>query len=362
MVRCSLVLVATALLTSAGELRAAPELTVSADGDCPNSSELETAMAARGLKLGGSDYVVVTQAEPAGVRVRLLRESGQQIFERHIASQDCRAVADAVAVVIEAYFAEVIALPEKGQANASEPIAANDKVLHSETAVRVRSPTTSDTLLRPPGAAALPAAQPSKLPAGLPLLRAAPVPQPEQNANSVYASRAPWLVGGFVGFGPVMALPVNSFQPQVELGGGADFPTVPVSTEVALMTTWPATSGGEPNRVQRWASQGLLRVGVPASHKLRYRPWGGLGIARSQLRAMDIAEAPTKTTTAALVGLGLELAWPISKGWLGRADTSCLVLTTRDMYLIAPDGVIGRGPRVVCSVMLGIGLGGTPAN
>ena len=64
---------------------------------------------------------------------------------------------------------------------------------------------------------------------------------------------------------------------------------------------------------------------------------------------------------AALVGAGIEIAWPLAKGWRGRLDLGCLMLTTRDSYRVEPDGEIGRGPRVVCSSMIGVRFGSTPA-
>ncbi len=296
-----------ALIGVTSELQAAPELSVSAQGDCPSQRDLEAAVTARGLAIGGASFIVVTQTESMGATLHLLGAQGQTFIERHFVSSDCQALAEAVAVVVEAYFVEV------------------------------RGPNS--TVLTQP----------------LPPLLATQGTQSERAAS---VPTVPMRGSGFFGLGPALALPQGSLTPQVELGGGLDLPTLPLSLELEFATGWPSISGAEPNRVRRWTTQGLFRFGVPFVGRLRYRPWAGLGLSTSELRALDVDAAPTKRTSAALVGGGFELAWPIGNGWLGRFDFGCLALTTRDTYRVEPDGEIGHGPRVVCSWMLGVGLGG----
>jgi hypothetical protein len=362
-VRAISVFVAISWFTVPGNLHAAPGLFVSTSGDCPSKSDIEAAIVARGLELRASNYVVVAQSEPGAVVMRLFENQGQQLLERRFESQDCRALSDAVAVVVEAYFIELKgprgkegATPRQANVNVGSTTS-ND----ANATPHLESPPSSAAPI-PVGAGLPHAAQSMNVPRTAPSLPEAAVSQYGQGMHTESVSQTPMRAGGFMALGPALALPQGNVTSQIELGGGMDFPTVPMSTELAFATTWPTTSGVDPRRVKRWSSQGLVRIGMPYSNRLRYRPWAGLGLTFAQLRALDVAAAPTRTTRAAIIGAGLELAWPIGRGWWGRLDVGCLVLLPRDVYRVEPDGEIGHGPRVVCSSMIGIGLGGTPVN
>src|SRR5512146_2379636 len=85
---------------------AAPLLSVLTNGTCPSQGDLEAALVERRLEPGGVQYTVEVQAEPSGATLRLYGAQGQ-VLERRFASQDCSALAQAMAVVVEAYFADV---------------------------------------------------------------------------------------------------------------------------------------------------------------------------------------------------------------------------------------------------------------
>ena len=363
MVRTISVLAAISWFAMASNLRAAPGLFVSASGSCPSKGDIEAAVVARGLELRGSNYVVAAQSEPGAVVMRLFDNQGHQLLERRLESQDCVALADAVAVVVEACFVELKGPRGKdGAATRQTNTNVGSATSNDPSEKRQLGPAPNGAAPTPVGSGLPHAVQSTNHPATYPSQPVAVAPQYGRGVHTESVSYTPMRAGGFMGLGPALALPQGNVTSQIEVGGGVDFPTVPMSAELELATTWPTTSGVDPRRVKRWSSQGLVRIGMPYSNRLRYRPWAGLGLTFAQLRALDVAMAPTKTTSAAIIGAGLEFAWPIGRRWWGRLDVGCLVLATRDAYRVEPDGEIGHGPRVVCSSMLGIGLGGTPVN
>lgn len=334
---------------------AAPELVVLAQGDCPSQPELEAALNGRGLTIGESKYLVSTHADSAGVEMTLLHDGTEVVLTRRFLSSDCRAVSDAVAVVVEAYFVQVNGLTREDTANRSgkrAPAAVGAELDKPTLAEQTTNANVRQTIREaPPGVTpSNPAEPPDHNPSNPADIRV--------SNGGVRALSSSALRGvGFVGIGPALPLPRGKLTAQLEAGGGVEFPAVPLSIELQLATSSSSTSGGEPDRVRRWASQGVARVGTPLGDFVRYRPWLGVGLTLAELRALDIAAAPSRSTSAAVLGAGLELAWPLAKGWRGRLDLSCLILTTRDSYRVEPDGEIGRGPRVVCSSMIGIGFG-----
>jgi len=341
---------------------AAPDLEVLTQGDCPSQRELEASLIGRGLAIGDSKYLVTTRADSASVVMTLLYNGTEVVLMRRFSSQDCRAVSDAVAVVVEAYFVEVNGMAREatasrnGERPLAPPVAELGKSASAEETANanIQQPTR---IVEAPHSVTTRSNRTNSLdheprkPVGLAV----------SHADAQTLSSAALRGIGFIGIGPALPLPRGKLTAQLDVGGGIEFPALPLSIELQLTTSWPSTSGGEPNRVRRWASQGVTRVGMPLGNFVRYRPWLGVGVSLAELRALDIAAAPNRSTSAAVVGAGLEMAWPLVKGWRGRLDLSCLVLTTRDAYRVEPDGEIGSGPRVVCSSMIGIGFGSRSA-
>ncbi len=341
---------------------AVPAVSVRANGSCPTDRELKAALVERGLEVGGANYTVDVQSETTGATLRLQHGAQGQVLERHFASQDCRALAEAIAVVVEAYFIEVRApdiestngsagnnSSQAGTALAPNPSMQNDLGPNSTPPPPRAPPSQLDTMARRQP----PTAPPSQLDT---TARHERLPAPGA-PGSAPKLRQPLSFEGFVGVGPALTLPNAEFTPEVEVGAGTDVHSVPISTELALATTWPTISGSGLDRVRRWGNQGVLRVGVPLVGALRYQPWLGLGLAVARLHALDVPAAPTKTTMTSMVEAGLEIAWPLGAAWHGRFDVGCSVLMLRDTYLVDPDGEIGRGPRVVCATLIGIGIG-----
>jgi hypothetical protein len=295
--------------------------------------------------------------------MQLIRHGTEVLLTRGFASGDCRAVAQATAVVAEAYFVEVhgwLREPEGDQSreagpptvepapapSAAQPVESSSPIDGARSGT-VRPGRTVD-------------AQPSLLNRGPShagwTQRRQPVSVPNRGISR--PRRASTALGvAFLGVGPTFALPRTGLSLRLEGGGGIELPTTPFSVELQVATSSASVSGGEPDRVRRWASEGLLRLGAPMGTSIRYRPWAGLGATLVEVRALDVPGASTRSRVVAVMGGGLELAWPVLGRWFGRLDSSCMVLSSRDSYRVEPDGEIGRGPRVVCSSTVGIRFG-----
>jgi hypothetical protein len=336
-----------------------PIFSLSVSGDCPSRTDLSLALGAKGYGISAADqpssYGIFAQSEATGASLRLTRSGGERLLERRFSSRDCRALAEAMAVVVEAYFVEVGELNRPPPAGLQPASVAEPAPSPGVVGVGAGAPRAT---VEAPNVA-LPALQPatnSRATAAPLRLSAESFREPppvERPRPTVYGR-------GFVGLGAVLNLPSVIATPGIELGGGVDLARLPLSVELALGSSLPTTSFERPNRVWRWANQGVLRLGIPLAGALQYRPWVAGGLSVAMLRERDLSSPVPRTTTSPLVGVGLETAWLVGRGWFGRVDLGCLVLASQDVYRVDPSEEIGRGPRVLCSAILGVGRGGIP--
>lgn len=331
-------------LSVAWTARAAPILSVLADSECPSQGQLEEALVARGFTIGSSSYVVTTHTRAPGVLMQLVHGGVQPVLTREFENDDCRAVADATAVVVEAHFLQVAdSWPQAGARAPGDTLAGPSG---APLAVPGAAPNSSAHSPTPVTQAAAPARTASA--AGGAVRELPPAPR---------AARSPGVIIGAIGIGPSLEFPDLTSVLRLEAQAGIEFPSLPFSSEVQAAVLLPRVTGEEPNRVRRWSSQGLIRLGLPFGARARYRPWLGAGVSLAQMRAIDLANPETKSSAAALVAVGFEFAWPAALGWAGRLDLSCTLLTLRDAYRVQPDGEIGSGPRIMCGPTLGLRLG-----
>jgi len=338
----------TALIVAfAAGAQANPSLSIQVEGECPTQVELVAALAAKGFEQTGergrSSHVVTSRSGLADAVLQLADHSGETLLERRFSSQDCHALAEAMAVVVESHFVEVGVLKQPTRIETQSQRATENVDQLSQPTQLLQMATTAAIPIKPPAKAPLPAT------ANTPIGAVSPT-----SADS----RSTTLFRGFAGIGPKIELPKTVLNSEFELGGGVDSTRVPIATEFVVASSWPTISGARPDRVWRWASQGLLRFGVPWAGDLCYRPWVGVGVAVARLRELDLQAATAKLTASPIAGAGLDMSWPIGRGWLGRVDVGCLVLGRRDAYHVNPTGEIGLGPRVTCSVMFGVARGG----
>jgi hypothetical protein len=313
---------------------AAPHVSLQASGSCPSTGELSRALLERGMVLDTEGpYVVVAETTDTGANLSLGSMSGEAILVRSFQSQDCGAMAAAMAVVVEAYFVEVV-----------RQEAVRSRAAFDAASVPAEAPAA--VLASPPPSAKKPALTPHQ---PKPLVAEPEAsPKVQRDEGRKVDGRA------FVGFGATAALPGVFVAPMVELGVGVEPRRLGVSFELTLASQLPRTQGREPDRVRVWSSYALSRVGFPLGTRPRFRPWGAVGLLMSQARASDVPDSSSQTSWSGLVGGGLETGFTISQGWRGRLELGWVVLLTRDHYRIEPEGEVDAGPRSFLTATLGL--------
>ncbi|HMA94995.1 MAG TPA: hypothetical protein VKP30_20025, partial [Polyangiaceae bacterium] len=131
--------------------------------------------------------------------------------------------------------------------------------------------------------------------------------------------------------------------------------------ELALSTGLPADSRDTAPRVRRWASQGMLRVGVPLRlFRFRYRPWLAFGGTFARLEALDFQPNSARTTRSPTAGAGVEGEMLLAQRWYIGLDVGCHFLIARDRYSSAnaSTDTFDRGPQVVCGAAFGVAYRG----
>lgn len=387
---------------------AAPHLSVTTDGNCPDRAMLASAMTAKGFTVPPASepvsYTLTIRALRGGAALQLSDASGARVVARQFTSTDCRAMAEAMAVVVEAYFVDLGTVgdraraappsrtPEPQPASApsapAAPSAASTNTVPAQDAAgstltpleapRANTSAAGSTASNPATnvktpkpyastAATTPASDHKAAPAEVPHAKpvaAAPAsglgatPQTKQgNPSEGFYPR------GFLGVGGLLALPASAGSTMTfDIGVGMDLKRLPISPEIVFASSLPVTTGERPDRVQRWANQGSLRVSAPFAGGVRVRPWAALGLALVRLQETDLPPPPpVKTTRSLVVGAGVELGMPIVEIWSARFDLGCTMLAERDEYYVQVER-IGAGPWATCHAVLGIAVGGKPSS
>ena len=283
-------------------------------GNCPNSAELVTALATRTLPAEAREYRVVTFAAQGGVALRIENGEGNTVLERSIESDDCVALADAVALIVETYFVEL------QSARGAEPTAP-------------------------------PVPEPPKT-----LASVAPVVAPpnEDPAEAVTDERERATFGLFLGLGAEVFPRDVSWA--VEAGAGFRWPRLLV--DFRLHTGTATLAGSSPDDVLRWASRVTGRFGVRSSGRLRVEGFLGGGLSVSRLELLSVPASPVRVAFSPVfeAGTGLELD---SRGvFSGRVEAGCALFAIRESYELSPDGEVGQGPRFSCGIVAGMSWGG----
>lgn len=340
---------------------ASPTFAVSSDGTCPTQEAVVAALHARGFsgatRAEVRTFTLAVHSQPAGASLCLRAQAESCLLERSFASQDCEALAEAIAVVVEGYFVQV----ERGDGQHNWV---------TQDAEHSRTPLASDSTDDAAGGVARGGelGRVEQTPARDAPTGATPPISPiakKELAKAAFSTNTasaaapdPSTIHGYsllAGIGTTVTLPELAASPVAELGGGIGFKRVPLVFDLLLSTSASQESGKPPDRVTRWPSQGLIRIGVPWGHTLGLLPWLGIGLSIARLREPDLPVPKTKTTSSLLVGTGVELRWVVTNALFGRAGLGCALLATRDRYRVQPDGEIGVGPRTTCSATIGLG-------
>jgi hypothetical protein len=310
-----------------------------------------------------AEYHAKIRGNRGSVELLLSRTDGTPILHRAFTSHDCGAVTDAIIVVLEAQFAEVIA--PKSQENALfVPTPEGLSTAIPPAAPAADSPAPAADSLAPAAESPAPTAD-SPVPAAL--IATAPrkssATTQETNLRPASSKTSPahfspsalnWY--GMLSLGPAISLPDREGSPRLVAGFGVENAHFPLSIDLNLIGHLPLTTGTRPNRVRRIGSQAVLRFGLPLSRPalFQYRPWLGTGLALTALKAVDLGDQSTEISYSPTADFGFDIVCPlVSSVGLQMSAKSTLFLR-RDRYEINPDGVVGKGPRVAIGLDLGI--------
>lgn len=318
-----------AMTTHAGaETVATLELT----GNCPSEAELATALAARRLPEGAREFKVVLAEHSGGADVTLVHLPDETVLVRRVQSGDCRALADAAAVIVEAYFVEL--------------------------AAQAQQPAATPQGNGPLGAAAPPAAHPGAAPPAASSPPAPPVARPvaataaprstEAAASTTKGPRIELALAGGAELYPQHGTVAAAGQ----LGLGLWLtPTLELDAHGTLTTS--TTSGSIPDRVSRTERRAAVRATGWLGGMPQLAVFGGFGAAFTSVEALDIPGASTKVAWSPVLEGGFVLRQPIGSGLALGGELGCHVLLTQERYVVEPDGDIGKGPRFACALLAG---------
>jgi hypothetical protein len=294
-----------ALVTPAWADPPAPQATIvrlDVQGSCPRTDDLRRAFDGR-VPVGdeGASWTVAVHRVDGSSRLDLRRADGSDALDREIASEDCAALADAFAVIVEAHFVELHLLPAKKIIVAAAP------------------------------------------PPDVEVARPAPPPEP------VGLSLA--LAGGVA----VDADPADAAA-AAEIDSTLALPRL---RGAVLRLAWHATSvttqTSRTDHIERWTTG--VRAGLAWRWQRRsffLQPGAALALLFAHVAATDLAGQPSVVRLHPGADFSLVAGVPIGGRFSLRAEIATTVFPSADRYLIDPIGEVGSSPRV--TTMVGLGL------
>lgn len=316
---------------------------VSVAGNCPTTEQVGAALAARTLPETARSYRLVVHSERGHTEFLLSDREGHVELDRFVASDDCAAMADVVALVTEAFFVELVA---RGQ-----PPDDTSSIVSAKPAP-------------PPGSAPEQREDRESLPAPAtpaeerPPPRRAPAPTPTSATgaaspdSSIATSHAGPTLRHFVvalGTGADAYVDPSAVAPFGQLGAALYLGVPRLSFELHAVAEAAEPLRSAPNRVLRSETRVALRVERDFGTAVDFSPWLGFGAAVSRSRALDL-DGPVRHLTAPFVEGGVSVRAARTASFGVDAELGCHVLFIRERYVVAPDGNIGDGPRFGCQL------------
>jgi len=323
-------LTGAAVLVCSGHASAEALGSVAVAGNCPDQELVKEALGRRELPAQAGGYALVVRGAPGSAEVSLANAAGELVAGRRLESDDCRALADAAALIVETYFVELKARTEAaGSVSEAPGESANDG--------QKQPPVTAPPTSAPP---------PPAPPAGVPRLVRPRAPSPPAATTPLgvlvaLAGGLDWLPehGAWSGLGEAVV--------------GLSLPRSKLGLELYAVTGTPATIGNGSNRVSRLERRLALRVDRPFRAEPTLAPWLGAGVAVARLQALDLDSAPTPVRWSPTVEAGVTLSEPVAKAWALRAELGCRLLVIEESYRVS-QATIGSGPRVGCDLLGGL--------
>lgn len=303
-----------AALTAPAARAGEPGIRLQQRGHCPRPALLRRELGARfalSARASAATWSLRVERSAAGpLRLELRAPDGTLSLTRELRSEDCDALAPAVAIIAEVHFVQLSLPPARDPRRAARPAASRP----------ARPPTP------PPPPARRPAAPPRERQLSLALggaLDLAVSPLLARAAGQLDVAFRAWRA--------------------------------PVALRLAVLVDQPATQRGALDRVD------LRQILTRLDAALRVdgaRLWAqgalGVGVALSHARALDLPGEPTALRAgplvAACVGGGVRMGAGLSL----RAEITAHLYPIADRYTVSPFGEIGRSPRA--SLLFGLAL------
>jgi hypothetical protein len=297
------VLLALAVSTAAA---AQPAVRYAVTGDCPSADELARALGRQVRAAAFDEPAWSVEVERSAPRTTLLLRSpdGEPSVQRAIESDDCPALAQALALIVLMQFAELQLL--------AAPL-------------------------------------PEQAPSAPPPERGEPEPPDEPHAPALALDIA-LLAAAELGIAPFAAAPAAALA----LGLGPPGEGWLVRLDARIST--PVQQRSATDRVERWTS--ALRVEAGGRLRLGARFWlagsagGGLTLAR--VSALDLAGQPGALRVSPAVSISALFGLELTARWSLRLQTGASVYPRIDRYLVDPEGVVAKSPRG--ELIAGVGL------
>jgi hypothetical protein len=309
---------------------------VSTAGDCPTEARLTSALAERKLPKQAASFALDVRGFAGGADVTLVNPAGERVVERRLMSYDCDAVADAAAVIVEAYFVELAAR----EAQAASAGTSGNAVGGLETPEK--PPALAEPAPAPPSSPGTTVTAAAVVPA-----KAPPPPEPAKPSATATATRFTVALQGGIDFYPQHA--------DVAGAGALELGVVPFDTwqflaqAVLATSTTPVSSPYRVSRVERRAAIRAAKWFVPA-----FSVWAGAGASLARVELPELEGASEHGVWSPIVEGGLGVALPLGAGFGLGAELGCRVLLVREHYTVAPGSQsVGDGPRLACSLLAG---------
>ena len=271
-------------------------------GECPSRSQVVSALERLGVDARPGWRLRVVDLTPGGARLQLSNERGEQLLERRLEGRDCAALAEAVAVIVQAHFIELAAR----DAFPARPAASN----RVQVARAARRPAAS-------------------------------------NVGLLFGLAGGATIGG-------TAAPA-AFTGQIDLG--LRLPWLALVTRVAATLDTTTAQSESPNRVERRDVRLRLELGrrwTPSGGRWWLQPAVGGGVSLAAVRAVDVVGQPGQLRPLALLSFGISGGWRLWSRTGARLEAQLSYLPWADSYRITPVGEVARSPRLAAMLALGI--------
>lgn len=305
-------------------------LAVKALGDCPSAERVRASLTRRQIPAEAAGSTLTLRAVAGGAELTLTNAASTVVVERHIDSADCSALADAAALIAEAYFVGL-------KTRASEAPTA--------------SASASSAPVTMPEITTAPPEQKSAAPEVLPPPTAtAPFDAPPRASEPASPSH---LVLSLTGGADLV---LGSWSALGQVGAGYFYSEPALALELHALAGSATTVDTDQDRVRRFEGRAALRV-LKQFGSLPLMPWAGAGASRTELRLLDLKNPPTRTHWSPLFEAGILLDQPLAGALSLRAELGCRVLSLQEEYVLNPGNeTIGEGPRAACSLLAGLGF------